>query len=108
MSVCATVLYEKAGDQIAHVKFTVLLQSGGTTKITGLPLPSGFDVRHVYVYVCVRICTRSCLCGCICTHTCICVNICMWMDGYVCVGMHVFVDLYVIHVSAHAHMYINT
>ena len=39
------VLYERAGDQIAHVKFTVLLQSGGTTKITGLPQPSGFEVR---------------------------------------------------------------
>ena len=40
------VLYERTGDQIAHVKFTVLLQSGGTTKVTGLPLPSGFEVRH--------------------------------------------------------------
>jgi curved DNA binding protein len=36
------VLYERAGDQIAHVKFTVLLQSGGTTKITGLPVPEGY------------------------------------------------------------------
>jgi methionine aminopeptidase len=36
------VLYEKPGDLIAHVKFTILLQSGGTTKITGLALPEGF------------------------------------------------------------------
>mmetsp|Transcript_6073 Transcript_6073/g.6215 ORF Transcript_6073/g.6215 Transcript_6073/m.6215 type:complete len:413 (+) Transcript_6073:131-1369(+) len=36
------VLFEKKEDQIAHVKFTVLLQSGGTSKITGLSLPEGF------------------------------------------------------------------
>ena len=35
------VLYEKPGDQIAHVKFTILLLAGGTIKITGLPLPEG-------------------------------------------------------------------
>lgn len=35
------VLYERAGDKIAHVKFTILLLQGGTSKITGLPLPEG-------------------------------------------------------------------
>ena len=50
---CATVLYEKAGDQIAHVKFTVLLQSGGTTKITGLPVPSGFEVSCTQGHICL-------------------------------------------------------
>ena len=39
------MLYERNGDQIAHVKFTVLLQSGGTTKITGLPMPDGIQVQ---------------------------------------------------------------
>jgi len=32
------VLYEKAGELVAHVKFTVLLLPSGTLKITGLPL----------------------------------------------------------------------
>lgn len=37
------VLYERNGDLIAHVKFTILLQSGGNTaKITGLESPPGF------------------------------------------------------------------
>lgn len=35
------VLFERAGDQIAHVKFTVLLLPSGTVKITGLPLNEG-------------------------------------------------------------------
>ena len=39
---CLIVLYERSGDLIAHVKFTILLQSGGTVKITGLDMPSGF------------------------------------------------------------------
>ena len=98
VSVCATVLYEKAGDQIAHVKFTVLLQSGGTTKITGLPLPTGFDVRHVHVYVCmymyacehpyVRMDVCVCMCTCVCRymwthHVYMCM--CMYAYLYVCV-----------------------
>lgn len=37
------VLYERPGDFIAHVKFTVLLLPGGTTKITGLDFPEGFE-----------------------------------------------------------------
>ena len=37
------VLYERNGDFIAHVKYTIMLQSGGTTKITGLPRPEGFS-----------------------------------------------------------------
>lgn len=32
------VLYERTGDQIAHVKFTVLLLSSGTVKITGISI----------------------------------------------------------------------
>ena len=36
------VLYERKDDLIAHVKFTILLQSGGTAKITGLEGPPGF------------------------------------------------------------------
>lgn len=35
-------LHEKPGAKIAHVKFTVLLLSSGTVKITGLPLPEGY------------------------------------------------------------------
>lgn len=35
------VLYERSGDMIAHVKFTVLLLPGGTSKVTGLTLPEG-------------------------------------------------------------------
>lgn len=35
------VLQERTGDQVAHVKFTVLLLSGGTVKITGLEIPNG-------------------------------------------------------------------
>ena len=36
------VLCERNGDLIAHVKFTILLQTGGTSKITGLEVPPGF------------------------------------------------------------------
>lgn len=36
------VLIERPGDFVAHVKFTVLLLPGGTTKVTGLEIPSGF------------------------------------------------------------------
>lgn len=36
------VLYERKEDLISHVKFTILLQSGGTSKITGLEMQSGF------------------------------------------------------------------
>lgn len=32
------VLYERPGDQVAHVKFTVLLLPSGTTRVAGLPL----------------------------------------------------------------------
>jgi len=35
------VLYERVGDQVAHVKFTVLLLQNGTVKVTGLTLPEG-------------------------------------------------------------------
>lgn len=49
------VLYEKSNDHIAHVKFTILLQSGGTTKITGLPVPEGYAVSYM-----------SIVCGCLC------------------------------------------
>ena len=34
-------LYERAGDKIAHVKFTVLLLAGGTQIVTGLLPPPG-------------------------------------------------------------------
>jgi curved DNA binding protein len=36
------VLYERNGDLIGHVKFTILLQTGGTSKVTGLEMPPGF------------------------------------------------------------------
>jgi curved DNA binding protein len=36
------VLAERNGDQVAHVKFTVMLLPTGTTKITGLEKPEGF------------------------------------------------------------------
>jgi hypothetical protein len=80
------VLYEKAGDQIAHVKFTVLLQSGGTTKITGLPLPTGFDVRYACYWedVCVYGRMNRYMCGCM--HVCMCVcDVCISEDGWMCV-----------------------
>lgn len=32
------VLYERPGDQVAHIKFTVLLLPSGTTRVAGLPL----------------------------------------------------------------------
>jgi hypothetical protein len=44
-------MYDSSGDQIAHVKFTVLLLAGGTTKITGLEVSSHF------------LCTVISLCG---------------------------------------------
>jgi hypothetical protein len=34
------VLFERQGDQVAHVKFTVLLLPSGTAKVTGLTLPA--------------------------------------------------------------------
>jgi len=34
------VLLERPGDQVAHVKFTVLVTASGTLKITGLAMPS--------------------------------------------------------------------
>lgn len=36
------VLHERSGDQIAHVKFTILLLPNGNVKITGLEMPAGF------------------------------------------------------------------
>jgi methionine aminopeptidase len=41
------VLVEKPGDQVAHVKFTVLLLPTGTVKITGLDRPEGFACPDV-------------------------------------------------------------
>jgi hypothetical protein len=41
-SLFLVVLSERNGDLIAHVKFTVLLLSGGTTKVAGLTRPEGF------------------------------------------------------------------
>lgn len=38
------VLYERPGDFVAHVKFTVLLLPNGNLKITGLDLPAGLYV----------------------------------------------------------------
>lgn len=38
------VLYERHGDFVAHVKFTILLLPNGNTKITGLDLPAGLYV----------------------------------------------------------------
>ena len=38
------VLFERPGDFITHVKFTVLLLPGGNTKITGVELPEGVFV----------------------------------------------------------------
>jgi methionine aminopeptidase len=38
------VLYERPGDFVAHVKFTILLLPNGNTKITGLDLPAGLYV----------------------------------------------------------------
>jgi len=38
------VLFEKPGDFVAHVKFTILLLPGGNAKITGLSLPDGLYV----------------------------------------------------------------
>lgn len=38
------VLYERPGDFVAHVKFTILLLPNGNTKITGLDLPPGLYV----------------------------------------------------------------
>mmetsp|Transcript_952 Transcript_952/g.1185 ORF Transcript_952/g.1185 Transcript_952/m.1185 type:complete len:404 (-) Transcript_952:578-1789(-) len=35
------VLYERAGDHVAHFKFTVLLLQSGTIQVTGFPLPDG-------------------------------------------------------------------
>lgn len=37
------VLTERPGDQIAHVKFTILLLANGTVKVTGLDFPEGFS-----------------------------------------------------------------
>ena len=37
------VLTERPGDQIAHVKFTVMLLPNGTVKVTGLDFPEGFS-----------------------------------------------------------------
>jgi len=37
------VLAERAGDHIAHVKYTVLLMANGTIKVTGLEKPAGFS-----------------------------------------------------------------
>ena len=45
------VLYERNGDMICHVKFTVLLLPGGTSKVTGLPLPEGQFVSEGKVRV---------------------------------------------------------
>lgn len=42
LSVISYLLFSFLGDQVAHVKFTVLLLSGGTVKITGLEAPAGF------------------------------------------------------------------
>ena len=91
------MLYEKAGDQIAHVKFTVLLQSGGTTKITGLPLPTGFDVRYcVLLGGCVCVCMDKYMCWCM--HECVCVCVCVrclykWGCMHVCGWVDVSVYL---------------
>lgn len=41
------VLAERAGDHIAHVKYTVLLMPNGTVKITGLEKPEGFSSREL-------------------------------------------------------------
>lgn len=38
-------LHEKAGSKVAHFKCTVLLLPSGTTKVTGLPLPSYFKTE---------------------------------------------------------------
>lgn len=35
------VLYERAGDHVAHFKLTVLLLQSGTVAVTGMPLPEG-------------------------------------------------------------------
>lgn len=43
------VLFERPGDQIAHVKFTVLLLPSGTVKITGLTLTDGEFVNNEVV-----------------------------------------------------------
>jgi len=40
------VLYERNGDFVCHVKFTVLLLPGGTSKVTGLSLPEGLFVSE--------------------------------------------------------------
>jgi hypothetical protein len=41
------VLSERAGDAVAHVKFTLLLLPTGTIKITGLDAPAGFASREL-------------------------------------------------------------
>lgn len=38
------VLFERPGDFVTHVKFTILLLPNGNTKITGLDLPEGVFV----------------------------------------------------------------
>ncbi len=38
-------LHEKSGSKVAHFKCTVLLLPSGTTKVTGLPLPSYFKTE---------------------------------------------------------------
>ena len=48
----------------------------------------------VSVCVCVCVCMCVCVCACVCVSVCMrrpCADVCVWGDGYVCVGGWVWV-----------------